>query len=1101
LDIAAWLAGLGLEQYEQTFQDNAISADVLPKLSVEDLKELGISAVGDRRRLLDAIAVLRKSATTSAPMWPGGELTASEGERRQVSVLFADLAGYTSLSNELDAEVVHALLDRFFEYVDRIVEEHGGRVDKHIGDCVMGVFGAPVAHGNDAERAVRAALAIRASMARLSAEVGRAIDVHIGIAGGRVVASATGSDAHRQYTVTGDSVNLAARLADAAQPGEILISESIRQILAERLECSSPEELEVKGFAQRVQAWRLSGLMMAEFEDRPFVGRRNEMRQLGAAVAAINETGRGQAIYIRGEAGIGKTRLVEEFRRKACEAGFACHTGLVLDFGTATGRDAIRALVRSLLGLGIASEEKAARSARNAAQDAGLVGRESAVFLNDLLDLPQPTELRALYDAMDQTHRDRGRRATVSELVRQSSVRQPLMLVLEDLHWADAATLGHAAALAAAASECPAALIMTSRIEGDPLNHAWRAEAHSAPLVTIDVGPLRQEEAFAFAGSLYDADDSFARACVERSGGHPLYLEQLLRSAQATDAASIPDSIQSAVLARMDALDPKDKRAVQAASVLGQRFSLDALRAVMKDLQYACAGLMDHHLVRPEGEEFLFDHALIQEGIYASLLTGRRRELHRRAADWFADRDLVLSAEHLDRAGDPRAPRAYLAAAQTQAAAYRNERALQLADRGLSLASEQVDIYALTCMRGELLHDSGMVAEAIAAYERALEVASDDAERCHAWIGIALGKRLFDRYEAAFSLLEKAELAAKRQGIAAELARIHHLRGNLHFPLGNLDACLREHEQALAFAREAGSPELEARALGGLGDAAYARGRMITAYKHFQRCVELARSLGLGRVEVANLVMVEFALVFLGKLPEALNGARIAVETARRVGHQRAELIARNSYVFCCIEMGELAQATEQIEKNAELNRRLGARRFDAARLVYFAWVRHAQGRSNEAAALAREALAISRETGFGLFGPASLGTLAMTTNNPEERRQALSEGEGALYSGAVAHSHLFFYRSAIAAALDTGDWQSAERYATALEDFTRQEPFPWAGFLIARGRALAAFGHGRRDAALMSELDRLRAEGERMRLKLALPALEAALAAGRRHV
>jgi tetratricopeptide (TPR) repeat protein len=744
------------------------------------------------------------------------------------------------------------------------------------------------------------------------------------------------------------------------------------------------------------------------------------------------------------------------------------------------------------------SEGKAVHSAAEAALDAGLVAAASAVFLNDLLDLPQPTELRALYDAMDQTHRDRGKRATVSDLVRRSSARRPLMLVLEDLHWADAATLGHAAALAAVASECPAVLVMTSRIEGDVLNHAWRAEARNAPLVTVDLGPLRQEEALAFAGLLFDSDDSISRACVERSGGHPLYLEQLLRSAKETDDASIPDSIESAVLARMDVLEPKDKRALQAASVLGQRFSLDALRAVIENPQYACAGLIDHHLIQPEGEEFLFAHALIQEGIYASLLTARRRELHRRAADWFTGKDLVLWAEHLDRARDPQAPRAYLAAAQMQAAAYRNERALQLAERGLSLATEQVDIYALTCMRGELLHDSGAVAEAITAYERALEVASDDAERCRAWIGLALGMRLLDRYEAAFSLLEKAEVAAERQGIAAELGRIHHLRGNLHFPLGNLDACLREHEQALACAREAGSLELEARALGGLGDAAYARGRMITAYKHFQRCIELARSLGLGRVEVANLAMVDFTRLLLGDLREALNGCRIAAEAAKRVGHQRAEMIARHSYVLCYIEMGELARATEQIGEAAELNRHLGARRFDASRLVYLAWVRCAEGRSNEAAALAREALAISRETGFGYMGPSILGTVAMATDNPEERRQALAEGEAALRSGAVAHNHLYFYRSAMAAALDTGDWQSVEHYATALEDFTRPEPLPWADFFIARGRALAAFGRGRRDAALMSKLDHLRAEGEKMGLKPAVPAIEAALAGGR---
>jgi class 3 adenylate cyclase len=162
VDIAAWLHRLGLERYEQAFRDNAVDGEVLPSLTAEDLKDLGVTAVGDRRRLLDAIASLRAAAKPDqAPARQPGTAEEPAGERRQVVVLFADLAGYTALSRELDAEDVHALLGRFFGRVDRVVEEHGGRVDKHLGDCVMAVFGAPLAYGNEAERAVHAALAVR----------------------------------------------------------------------------------------------------------------------------------------------------------------------------------------------------------------------------------------------------------------------------------------------------------------------------------------------------------------------------------------------------------------------------------------------------------------------------------------------------------------------------------------------------------------------------------------------------------------------------------------------------------------------------------------------------------------------------------------------------------------------------------------------------------------------------------------------------------------------------------------------------------------------------------------------------------------------------
>ena len=174
MDLSAWLHGLGLGQYEQAFRENAIEPDVITQLTAEDLKELGVVLVGHRRKLLDAIAALREApAPTSDDPRDARILSASPvdpvGERRQVTVLFADLAGYTAWGQQLDAEEVHALLEQFFDRADRIIQEHGGRIDKHIGDCVMGVFGAPIAHGDDAERAARAALAIRAAIPDVSA--------------------------------------------------------------------------------------------------------------------------------------------------------------------------------------------------------------------------------------------------------------------------------------------------------------------------------------------------------------------------------------------------------------------------------------------------------------------------------------------------------------------------------------------------------------------------------------------------------------------------------------------------------------------------------------------------------------------------------------------------------------------------------------------------------------------------------------------------------------------------------------------------------------------------------------------------------------------
>ena len=420
----------------------------------------------------------------------------------------------------------------------------------------------------------------------------------------------------------------------------------------------------------------------AEARGRLFVGRRAELAQFDRVLQSCLDVGSGQTVYLRGEAGIGKTRLLEEFQRRAAARGFACHTGLVLDFGTATGHDPIRALVRSLLGARPGSDPALGHAAleRAVTADPGIADRR--FFLNDLLDLPQPTELRALYDAMDTATRSRGMRETVAALVRHASMGAPVLLAIEDLHWADQATLDHLASLANTVAACRAILVMTSRIEGDPLDHAWRSGTSGSPFLTIDLGPLRAREAAALAKVYLEANSEFTRRCIERAAGNPLFLEQLLRHAEGAAEAAVPGSVQSLVQARLDHLAALDKRAAQAAAVFGQRFALDALRHLVDDPRYDCAALVEGFLVRPVGDGFLFAHALIRDAVYDTLLKTKRRELHRRAAVWFAERDLTLHAEHLDRAEDPGAPTAYLAAAREQARGYRYEQALALVGPG-----------------------------------------------------------------------------------------------------------------------------------------------------------------------------------------------------------------------------------------------------------------------------------------------------------------------------------------------------------------------------------------------------------------------------------
>jgi class 3 adenylate cyclase/tetratricopeptide (TPR) repeat protein len=1093
VDLEAWLRGLGLEQYARAFADNDIDAQTLRDLNGDDLKDIGVASVGHRKRLLAAIAGLSEENPERAP---ATESATASGERRQVTILFADLAGFTELSSALDAEELHGLVSRFFAAVDRVVAHYGGAVDKHMGDAVMALFGAPVAHGDDPLRAVRAAFDIHAAMADLSAELGRKLSVHVGIASGEVVAGSLGSEQRREYTVLGDSVNLAARLDDLAEPGQTLIADAVYRAVSAAVDCAALGEVPVKGLERPVRVWRARGLAAEAGSARrgPLVGRKSELRQFAGVLEACRETGTGQAILLRGEAGIGKTRLVEEFAALARAQGFSDHKGLVLDFGVGKGQDAIRALVRSLLGLGAGADDAKRAAAAAAAVAAGWFEADRRVFLNDLLDLAQPTALRSLYDAMDNAARNTGKQEVVAGLAQGASGRGPVIVTVEDVHWAAPLTLAHLARMTAAVRDCPAVLVMTTRIEGDPLDGAWRSTTGGSPLLTIDLGPLREAEALELTSGLIEVSDRVARDCIARAEGNPLFLEQLLHNAEEGADEAVPASIQSLILARMDRLAGVDKAALQAASAIGQRFDIELLKHLIEDPGYDCTGLIEHNLVRSEGAGYLFAHALICEGAYSSLLKAKRRKLHARAAQWFAEEDPVLHAEHLDHAEDPGAPRAYLDAAQAQSKSYRYERALSLLGRGLELARSTEDKFALTCMKGNILHDLGSIPEGIEVCKDALELATDDTEQCRAWISLAAGMRVIDQFDEAFDALDKAEGLAQRHGLTHELAQIHYIRGNLYFPLGKIDECREEHQLALKYAREANSPEAEARALSGVADAEYARGRMITAYNHFQRCVELCREHGFGRIEVANLSMLGFSRYFHSTMELVVEDCTVAIEAAAKVGHHRAELLAQSLGFLTFFELGELDRTKDHIEKAQALVRRLGARRFDTQNLVWKARVMDAEGRRSEALELLEQALEISRETGMGFNGPRVLSRIAFVTEDPERRRSVLEEGESILRSGAVSHSYFWFYRDAIEVSLRIGDWGEVERYAKALEDYTRPEPLPWCDFFIARGRALAAFGHGERNPEILAELQRLRDEANRVGLKTALAAVDEAL-------
>ena len=478
--------------------------------------------------------------------------------------------------------------------------------------------------------------------------------------------------------------------------------------------------------------------------------------------------------------------------------------------------------------------------------------------------------------------------------------------------------------------------------------------------------------------------------------------------------------------------------------------------------------------------------------MYSSLVKSQRRELHSTAAQWFANTDLVLHAEHLAHAGDESAPGAFLKATHEQVGQHRWEKALALVKRGLEVTTDK-EFFPLQCLQGELLRSLGSIKASIEVYRKAKETATSDIDCCRASVGIAESLRIIEAHDELLEELHYAEAIANKHDLSLELARVHQLRGGVHFFRGETEACIEANKAALQYAEAAGSHEITAQTLSGLGDAEYARGRMISAHRYFDQCIEISREQGLGKVLAANLAMRGQMHRWQNKFGPALRDLEEAVSLAQETGQLRAELIALSGGEWL-LNLGRVDEDERWMKRRLELARRLGSRLFIGDGLMELARIAYTRSRWDEAEKLAQEAVDALRDGGMAFLGPMALGTLALVTRNSDRRRSALSEAEELLRGDSVSHNFLGFYPDAMETCLQMGEWDEVDRYAQALEDYTSAEPLPYTDLFIARGRALAAFGRGDRDDATMQELQRLRDEAEHIGLKVAIRALQEAL-------
>ena len=853
---------------------------------------------------------------------------ALEGERKQVTVLFVDVSGFTALSARLDPEDVHALMKHAFEIMLAEVHRYEGTVNQFLGDGIMALFGAPVAHEDHAQRAVRAALGIQRVLEdyRRGLERERALTFKVrqGLNSGLVVVGSIGSDLRMDYTAVGDTTNVAARLQQAAEPGSIVIGETTYRLVADYFDTRPLGELSVRGKAEPLRAWTVE----AAREGRtrldagahrgltPLVGRGRELEALEAAFA-LTRAGHGQVVFVVGEPGIGKSRLLYEFRGRSGDADW--REGHCLSFGRATAFHPLGDLLKRWVGIDERdADEVAVTKVERAVAAIGDDMRAAAPYLRYLLSIgPADPAITAL----DPRERRGGIFEALRRMILRAAERRPQIVVIEDLHWIDRATEEFLAVLGDSVPASPVLLIFTYR---PGYAQPFGERTYHTRIVPA---PLSEPESARMAAAILASDalpDTLRGAIAAKAEGNPFYVEEVVRSLHEAgairvengrfvltarlDAVVIPDTIHDVIMARIDRLDEAPKRTLQTASVIGRDFTqrlverLSAVRgqsdALLRELR--AVELIYEKSVFPE-VAYRFKHALTQDVAYRSLLLQRRRELHgligAAVEELYADRlteHYEVLAHHFSLAEDwQRAFDYLLRAAEKAAAAFALRDALALYDQALAVADHLGD--ALPAAARMAIHQ--------AKSSHAFFVGDFNQGRTEGERWLALAERAGDRAAAAEALAwtSFATMWAQDFGAASDYARrAIEVGGAAAVPAavgggylttayvnalsGRHDAAGSEFDEALRISRLARDPAREILTLQMRGVLDGWHGDYARAHAGAEEAVRLARDHGLLVLYLRSLWTRGLTSTSIGDWDGALRDLEEGIAVAERIG-------------------------------------------------------------------------------------------------------------------------------------------------------------------------------------------------------------------------
>ena len=994
-------------------------------------------------------------ARAAAP--PEERPAAYREERRWATVLFADLAGFTSLAERMDPEDVKALAHRCAERLGEEVRRFGGTVVNVMGDAVLAVFGPPVAHEDDAERAVRAGLAIRdCPLPRPGAASESPIQVHVGINTGEVMAGLVGPEGRRDYTVMGDAVNTAARLMAAALPGTILVGEETYRATRERVRYREIAPVEAKGKERPVAAWQaLEAVPLPRARPlgtAPLVGRDEELALLSGIWTKVAREARPHLVTVLGEPGIGKSRLVAEFERRArtLDNAVVLH-GRCLPYGEALGYGALAMALREAAGITPEDDAEAAR-AKLGDLVAGALGPRATE--GDAHEIAHHLALLGGLDtAADRSAAgadERTLRVSTRRFLEALARRRPLCLLLEDIHWADDALLGLIEFVAARAQAVPLLIVTQARPELLEKRPTWGGGVRaftSLPLEPLD-GRAGRDLVIALCGER-GLSEEVAERVGRGAGGNPLFAEELIATiAEGREAAGVPSAIKALISARLDSLPPEERWAIQRAAVFGKHFWPGGLAALGADGDVGehLDALEARDLLRAQPQsrfrgdrEYAFKHDLIRDVAYEMLPRAERRALHGRVADW------------VERAAGERAEELLDLLAHHAVQAEQHDRALGYligaAERARRAAAHR--------------EQAGLLAQAIAIAERSGRgdrIAELRAKRGKAFASVGLWEDATQELEAALT-----SLAPEQQEQRAEvLVNLSLVR------FWSIDtAGFRRHaSEALPLARAAGRDDLVTEAMAWLAAAEGAEGRLDAAIDQYRRTIERAGEL---RMPSPALSIYQSTLYWTGQFDEGIERGREVVRLARG-GHDIDQtMLALQGLGLALAGSGRYDEAALVFDEARQLGREYGVGPFLARSIAVSAGFHLDVFDLAGHEAVAEEARELARSVNFPpALVSASIDLLLNFARRGEASRaeQLVDEVAATVEKAAGWHGWLWRLRLAEARAeiaLARGDWEETIRLADDAVERSRGKRVKYQALALGtRAQALDRLGRGK---------------------------------------